>query len=70
MAGLGRPGPPSGADFHQAISMYSGRCYSACLNITWDPELAAAAFGLGLAGALARLTEIERLCFLLKHMEQ
>ncbi|MGA8204515.1 MAG: sigma-70 family RNA polymerase sigma factor [Woeseiaceae bacterium] len=132
-----RPSPPGEADFHQAISMCSGRWYSACLNITRDPELAAdavqdallsawdkrrqfghgarldtwihriavnaalqlvrkrramaterleqnvaddgpppdrqhaaTAFDRGLAGALARLTEIERLCFVLRHMEQ
>lgn len=130
-------GPPTTADFHQAISICSGRWYSACLKITRDPELAADAvqdallgawdkrhqfghgarletwihriavnaalqlvrkrraaaaesldaevadhgaqperehagqvFNNGLACALARLTEIERVCFVLKHMEQ
>ena len=136
-ANVRTPGLPTEADFHQAISMHSGRWFSACLKITRDAELAAdavqdallsawhkrrqfehgarldtwihriavnaalqlvrkrraaaaaplgheipdrnrlpdrqhsaAQFDNGLAAALARLTEIERLCFVLKHMEQ
>ena len=44
-------GPPTEADFHQAISMRSGRWYSACLKITRDPDLAADAVQDGLLSA-------------------
>ena len=46
-----RSDPPTEADFHQAISMRSGRWYSACLKITRDPNLAADAVQDGLLSA-------------------
>ena len=40
VAALQRPGVPTRADFHEAISARSDRWYSACLKITRNPTLA------------------------------
>lgn len=41
MVAVLRSGPPTQADFHEAIASRSDRWYSACLKITRNPDLAA-----------------------------